>query len=101
MYMLMETLWWDYANEVDDSDEYKHLRDYPIACPATPIPGRSWITKNSDNSDESEWEVLEVVDCRKTKRFGIQYKATFVGNWDEWNSNPPWQLWTDFNHAED
>src|SRR5467141_2781357 len=43
----------------------------------------------------------EVVDCRKTKRFGIQYKATFVGNWDEWNSNPPWQPWSDFKHSED
>jgi hypothetical protein len=25
-----------YANEVDD--EYKHLRDYPIACPAAKVP---------------------------------------------------------------
>ena len=48
-----------------------------------------------------EWEVLEVVNCRKTKRLGIQYKATFVENWDEWNSIPPWQPWTDFEYAED
>jgi len=72
-------------------------------APSDPYPGQELepqgpilITENPDNSDESEWEVLEVVDCRKTKRFGIQYKATFVGNWDEWNSNPPWQPWSDF-----
>jgi len=77
-------------------------------APSDPYPGQELepqgpilITENPDNSDESEWEVLEVVDCRKTKRFGIQYKATFVGNWDEWNSNPPWQPWSDFKHAED
>ena len=36
-------------------------------------------TKNDDEAHE-EWEVLEVVDCWQTKRYGIQYKATYVNN---------------------
>ena len=48
---------------------------------------------------QEEWDVAEVVDCRETKRYGIQYKARFTGDWDEWNANPPWQPWTDFEHA--
>jgi hypothetical protein len=34
---------------------------------------------------------LDVVDCRKTKRYGVQYKAQFVGGWNDWKANPSWQ----------
>ena len=48
-----------------------------------------------------EWEVLEVVDCRKTKRYGVQYKATYMGSWDNWNSDPPWQSYSNFENSKD
>lgn len=47
-----------------------------------------------------EWAVKDIVDCRLF-RGNVQYKATYEGNWDEWNSNPPWQDWTDFEHSAD
>jgi hypothetical protein len=53
-----------------------------------------------DEDPHEEWEIQEVVDCRLT-RSGIQYKALFNGQWDDWNSNPPWQPWTDFKNARD
>jgi hypothetical protein len=59
------------------------------------------ITEGDDDEVHEEWEVLEVVDCRETKRFGVQYKAKYIGNWDEWNSRPPWQPWTDFKKSPD
>ncbi|MCJ1470464.1 hypothetical protein MMC07_009109 [Pseudocyphellaria aurata] len=58
------------------------------------------ITDDDEAEPHEEWEVLEIVDCRKTRKLGLQYKATYVGNWDDWNSNPPWQPSTDFNNAE-
>jgi len=79
-------------------------------APSNPYPGQATepqgpilITEDLEDTEDSheEWEVLEVVDCRETKRFGTQYKATFMGDWDDWNSKPPWQPWTDFKRAED
>lgn len=58
------------------------------------------ITDDDEAEPHEEWQVLEIVDYRKTREFGAQYKATYVGNWDEWNSNPPWQASTDFNNAK-
>ena len=43
--------------------------------------------------------MLEVIDSRQTRRYGIQYKATYIGNWDEQNSNPPWQPYSNFKNA--
>lgn len=48
-----------------------------------------------------EWEVQDIVDCKVTPRLGTQYKATFKGNWPDWNSQPPWQPWTDFVNCPD
>ena len=53
-----------------------------------------------DNAHE-EWEVLEVVDSQKTKRYGVQYKATYMGNWDKWNSNPAWQPYSNFKNSKE
>ena len=47
--------------------------------------------EDGENEPHEEWEVAEIVDCRETRRYGIQYKAQFEGNWDEWNASPPWQ----------
>lgn len=72
-----------------------------------PIPGQilseesSLVIKDEEGKSHEEYDVLEVVDCRETKRFGLQYKATFMGNWNEWNANSPWQPWTDFLNAPD
>ena len=35
---------------------------------------------DEDHKAYKEWEVLKVVDYWKTKRYNIQYKATYVGN---------------------
>lgn len=64
-----------------------------------PGPSAIVIDENDEEEADEEWEVLEVVDCRNTRRYGLEYKATFKGNWEEWNSNPLWQPWTDFENA--
>ena len=48
-----------------------------ILLPGPPIEIN---TKNDDNKAHKEWEVLEVVDCCQTKQYGIQYKATYIGD---------------------
>ena len=48
----------------------------------------------------NKWKVLEVVDSQKTKRYGIQYKATYMGNWDEGNSNLLWQSYSNFENSK-
>ena len=45
--------------------------------------------------------MLEVVDCCQIKQYKVQYKATYVGNWDEWNATTLWQPWTDFEESRD
>ncbi|KAL4947038.1 hypothetical protein BDW69DRAFT_199944 [Aspergillus filifer] len=55
---------------------------------------------DEEEEPHEEWDVQEVVDCRSI-RSGIQYKALFNGQWDDWNSNPPWQPWTDFKNARE
>ena len=76
-------------------------------APTDSIPGQVndpdppiLITDSNDEPHE-EYELLELVDCRQTKKFGVQYKATYVGSWDEWNTDPPWQPWTDFLNSKD
>jgi len=75
-------------------------------APTNPYPGQrhepqpAIIVTDNDEAHE-EWQVSEIVDCRETKRYGLQYKARFTGDWDEWNASPPWQPWTDFKHAID
>ena len=41
------------------------------------------ISAENDNKAHKEWEVLEIVNCRQTKQYRVQYKATYVGNWDK------------------
>lgn len=76
-------------------------------APSDPFPGQiitpepPTLIKSPDEEDEhEEWELLEVVDCRETRK-GIEYKATYVGPYEEWNTNPPWQPWTDFMNSKD
>ena len=57
--------------------------------------------KNDNNEAYEEWKVLEVVDCQQIKQYRVQYKATYIGNWDKWNAAPLWQLWTDFKGSRD
>ena len=65
-------------------------------APNNPYPGQRQEPQepfliddgDDDEGPHEEWQVLEIVDCRKTKRLGIQYKATYIGDWDEWNSAP-------------
>ncbi|OJJ07730.1 hypothetical protein ASPVEDRAFT_178564 [Aspergillus versicolor CBS 583.65] len=73
----------------------------------TPYPGQVedpevpvMIRDIGEEEPHEEWDVQEVVNCRKVRDM-IQYKAIFNGEWDDWNSNPPWQPWTDFKHARD
>ena len=59
-------------------------------APSNPFPrqileaGPPVLVSSSDGSEaHEEWEILEVVDSQKTKRYGVQYKATYMGNWNE------------------
>ncbi len=44
-----------------------------------------WDTE--EETPHEEYELLEVADCRQIRKFGIQYKATYIGPWDEWNTD--------------
>ena len=77
-------------------------------APSSPFSGQILepelpiLVSSSDGSKvHKEWEVLEVVDSQKTKRYGVQYKATYMSNWDEWNSNPTWQPYNNFENAKE
>ena len=100
------------AYELDIPDHLRKAGLYPVfhpwklhLAPNNPVPGQILPEEplieidDGDGQTHTEWTVLEIVDCRKTKRFGLQYKATFSGNYDEWNTNPPWQPWTDFERS--
>ena len=106
------------ANKAYKLDIAQHMKDAgltPVFHPwklhlaaSNPFPGqilepRPPVLVSSDGKDKvhEEWEVLEVVDSQKTKKYRIQYKATYMGNWDEWNSNPPWQPYSDFENSKD
>jgi hypothetical protein len=102
------------AYEVELPEDLKRANVTPIfhpwklhLAPMNPFPGQNpdpqpaVILTNNEEDPHEEWEVLDVVDCRQTRRYGIQYKARFVGNWDQWNANPPWQPWADFKYAID
>ena len=59
-------------------------------APSNPFPGQILepgppvlLSSSDESKTHEEWEVLEVVDSRKTKKYGVQYKATYMGNWDE------------------
>ena len=74
-------------------------------APASPFPRqvlepRPLILVNSGDETHEEWEVLEIVDSRKTKKYRIQYKAMYMGNWDKWNLNSAWQPYSDFENAK-
>ena len=43
----------------------------------------SIVVSSNNGKAHNKWEVLEVIDSRKTKKYRIQYKATYMGNWDE------------------
>ncbi|KAL4861189.1 hypothetical protein BDV12DRAFT_208302 [Aspergillus spectabilis] len=75
------------------------------AAPDKPYPGQLedpeppvLIRDNTDPEAYEEWEIKEIVDCR-INRGHYQYRAMFDGPWDDWNTNPPWQPWTDFKNA--
>jgi hypothetical protein len=57
------------------------------------------IDENDDSHEE--YEILEIVDCRQIRKYGTQYKTTYVDSWDEWNTDSFWQSWTDFSRSED
>ena len=73
-------------------------------APSNIFPGQIFdpepaILIDNDNDAHKEWKILEVVDSCQAKRYKIQYKATYLGNWDEWNLNPPWQPYSNFENA--
>ena len=75
-------------------------------APKNPFPGQALepgppVLVSSGDETYEEWKVLKVVDSRKTKKYGVQYKATYIGNWDEWNSNPTWQPYSDFENSKE
>ena len=85
------------AYELDIPQNLKNVGLTPIfhpwklhLAPSNPFPGQVLppgppvlITENDEEATHEEWEILEIVDCRETRKFGVQYKATYIGNWDE------------------
>ena len=57
------------------------------------------ILIDSNNNAHKEWKVLEIVDFPQTRRYKIQYKATYIGNWNKWNANPLWQPYINFENT--
>ncbi|KZZ87162.1 retrotransposon nucleocapsid protein [Ascosphaera apis ARSEF 7405] len=68
---------------------------FPGQRQATPPP----VMIYDNDGVHPEWEIDEIVDCRRTAAYGVQYRAKFIGDWPEWNARPPWQPWTDFVNA--
>lgn len=64
-----------------------------------PTPAPPVYLTGFNSEVEPEWEIDEIVDCRRTNAYGTQYRAKFLGDWPEWNSRPPWQPWSDFVNA--
>ena len=48
-----------------------------------PGPSIKISAKNDNDEAHKEWKVLEVIDYRQTKQYRLQYKATYVGNWNK------------------
>ena len=105
-------------NKAYELEIYEHLKRVGLTpifhpwklhlAPTNPFPGQLiepgppiLIQEDAESSPHEEYEVLEIVDCRETKKYGTQYKATYIGSWDVWNANPPWQPWTDFIRAKE
>ncbi len=103
------------AYELDIPEHLKSAELTPIfhpwklhLAPFDPFPGQIvkldapiLVIDIETTNPHEEYELLKVVNCRETRRFGIQYKATYIEPWDEWNTNPPWQPWTDFLNSKD
>ena len=103
------------AFELDIPEHLKQAGLTPIfhpwklhLAPADPFPGQVvkpgpsiMIQDDTELTPHEEYEILEIVDCRESKKYGIQYKATYIGSWDDWNANPPWQPWTDFVNSKE
>ena len=88
------------ANKAYKLDIPQHMRDAGLTsvfhlwklhlAPTDPFPGQILepgppviVSSSSGDKAHEEWEVLEVVDSQKNKKYGVQYKATYMGNWDE------------------
>lgn len=70
-------------------------RSFPGQQQSQPPP----VMISDGSTSHPEWEIDEIVACRRTAAYGTQYRATFVGDWPEWNARPPWQPWSDFINA--
>jgi hypothetical protein len=46
-----------------------------------------------------KYEILNIVDCRRTAKRDLQYKATYIDNWNQWNADSSWQSTSNFENA--
>ena len=82
----------DKTYEVELPEDLKRANVTPIfhpwklhLAPTSPYPGQHpdpqppIILTNDGEDEHKEWEVLDIVDCRETKRYGVQYK---LGSWE-------------------
>ena len=66
------------------------------------LPPKSlMLIQNNNDNIHNKWKILDIIDCCKTKKHRIQYKATYIGNWKKWNTALAWQSWTDFKNARE
>ena len=83
------------ANKAYELDIPQHMKDAGLTAifhpwklhlaPNDVFPGQILesglpILIESGDKAHDKWKVLEVVDSRQTKRYGIQYKTIYMGN---------------------
>ena len=89
---------WNINNKAYELDIPKTLKDADLTlifhlwklhlAPNSPFPGQILLlgppievsAENDNNKAHKKWKVLEVVNCRQTKQYKVQYKTTYIGN---------------------
>ncbi len=57
------------------------------------------ITDSQIKKSHEKYEILNIVNCRRTAKRDLQYKATYIDNWDQWNADSSWQSVSNFENA--
>jgi hypothetical protein len=59
------------------------------------------ITDLQNKESHEEYKLLNIVDCRQITKHDLQYKATYIKNWDQWNEDSSWQSVSDSQNVPD
>ena len=64
------------------------------------LPKPLTLIQDDNDNMHNKKEILNIINYCKTKKNMIQYKATYIDNWKEWNVALAWQPWTEFENAK-